>query len=357
MKIRLSKQKRNTWPILAAILGVMLLSLLASCAPQVVTPSPGDIQTALAETLAAQPTATLTPTIAPTNTPNPSPTPFRTATPTVSPPVSGKVTSEYLNMREGPSQMFEVVETVVLDTEITAIARTLDNLWVKVELPSEQENIAPTVGWMWAEFIDFQGEISALPLDEYDPALTIFGVVQDQDGNPIPGIGIQVSLQDDVNVLPADTVSNEDGLFEVYLPEGQIGIYDVQIVSWECDSVVVNLACKLFGYVEGEDQYTVTPPQLEGITFIYEKTSLTLSGVVQDANEDPVAGMNIVAAREDGSASYAASGEDGTFTMPIAPGNWEVYTFTFDPEYTESEHVSIEVLENAMPEDIILGIP
>lgn len=356
MKNRLSKLTHKTWPVLAAILGVLFLSLLASCAPQVATPSPGDIQTALAETLAAEPTETLTPTVAPTKTPNPSPTPFYTPTPTVSPPIAATVNSDYLNMREGPSQMFQIVETVELDTEVTATARTLDNLWVKVELPSAQENIAPTVGWMWAEFLDFQGEMTSLPVDQYDPTLTIFGVVQDQDGNPIPGIGIRVTLQNDTTVLPADTTSNEDGLFEVYLPQGQTGAYDVQIVSWACDSMVVNLNCRLSGYVEGVDQYTVTLPMTEGITFIYEKTDLTLSGVVQDANGDPVAGLNIVASRDDGSNSYGTSGEDGTFTIPIAAGNWEVFTITFDPAYAESEHVSIEVADTP-PEDITLGIP
>lgn len=356
MKIRLKSDIQKSWPFLAAILGVLFLSLLAGCAPQVVTPSPGDIQTALAETLTAQPSPTLTPTFEATNTPQPSPTPFQTPTPTVSPPIPGEVTSEFLNMREGPSQMFQVVETSVQGDQVTAIGRTLDNLWAKVEIPSEAENIAPTVGWMWAEFLDLQGELSGLPLDTYDPSLTIVGAVQDQEGNPIPGIGISVTLQDDVNTLPADTVTNEDGLFAVFLPPELTGVYDVMITSWECDSMVVNLNCRLSGYVEGVDQYSVTLPQTDEIIFVYEKTSLTLSGVVQDVQEEPGAGFNIVAEREDGATSYGVSNADGEFTIPINAGNWEVYVFTFDPDYIEGDRISIEVTDS-LPEDITLPTP
>lgn len=356
MKNRSNITKAKPWYFFAAILGGVFLSLLAGCAPQVLTPSPGDIQTALAQTLTAEPTPTLTPTIAPTRTPMASPTPFQTPTPTVSPPIAGVVTSDFLNMREGPSQMFQVVETYEKDTELTAVARTTDNFWVKVEVPNEADNIAPTVGWMWAEFLDLQGEVSGLPRDDFDPNLTVFGTVEDQDGNPIQGIGLTASLQGNPNALPADTISNEDGIFEFYLPEGTVGVVNVQITSWECDSVVVNLNCRLSGYVEGSDLASVTLPQMEGIVFVYEKTNLTLSGVVLDNSDDPAPGFNIVAVREDGAASYGTSDDEGAFSIPITAGNWEVYTITFDPEYTESDKVSVEVAETA-PEDITLPIP
>jgi hypothetical protein len=252
--------------------------------------------------------------------------------------------------------MFQVIETYELDTEVTAVARTTDNLWVKVEVPNEADNIAPTVGWMWAEFLDLQGEVSGLPRDDFDPNLTVFGTVQDQEGNPIPGIGLTASLQGDPNALPADTISNEDGIFEFYLPEGTVGAVNVQITSWECDSVVVNLNCKLSGYVEVSDLASVTLPQTDGIVFVYEKTNLTLSGVVLDNNEDPAPGFNIVAVREDGAASYGTSDDEGAFSIPVTAGNWDVYTITFDPEYIESDKVSVEVAETT-PEDITLQIP
>ncbi len=356
MKIRSNIQTEKIWHIIAALMGVMVLSLLAGCAPQVLTPSPGDIQTALAQTLTAEPPPTLTPTTAPTRTPQATPTQFQTATPTVSPPISGVVVSDFLNMREGPSQMFQVIETYELDTALTAVSRTTDNLWVKVEVPNEADNIAPTVGWMWAEFLNLQGEVSGLPRDDFDPSFVIFGAVQDQDGNPIKGIGLNVTAQGDATVLPADTVTNEDGVFEFYIPLDLTGVFDVQITSWECDSVVVNLNCRLSGYVEGSDLASVTLPQTEGIVFVYEKTNLTLSGVVQDANEDPAPGFNIVAVREDGAASYGASDDEGAFSIPITAGNWEVYTFTFDPSYTEGDHIVVEVGEST-PEDIVLPIP
>ena len=41
---------------------IVLMAALSGCAPQVLTPSPGDIQTALAQTLTAEPSPTLPPT-------------------------------------------------------------------------------------------------------------------------------------------------------------------------------------------------------------------------------------------------------------------------------------------------------
>ena len=98
--------------------------LLISCAPQAATPSPGDIQTALAQTLTAQPSETVPPTTAPTKTPAPSSTPYQTATPTTSPPISGSIQADFLNLRAGPSTFFEIINTFVKDTALTALERT-----------------------------------------------------------------------------------------------------------------------------------------------------------------------------------------------------------------------------------------
>ena len=336
------------------ILSSFTIALLIGCAPQVLTPSPGDIQTALAETLAAQPTETIAPTNAPTNTPSPSSTPFQTSTPTQSPPISGVISAEFLNLRDGPSTLFEIINTFVKDTTLTALERTPDNRWVKVEIELEDE---PAIeGWMAAEFLQLDGEISALPLANLPQSQIIKGRIEDTEGNPIFGINIAAVLQNDQVDLRTDVASNVDGNFEVYLPEDLFGTFDIQIVSWLCESSVADLNCQFSGYVQVIDRAFITVPQEEEILFIYEKTGLIVSGSVLDSDEEPVAQINVRAERDDGAISFGRTDALGDFSMPIAAGTWEIFAVIFDPEFSEGERVNLEVTETN-PEDIELQAP
>ena len=76
--------------------------------------------------------------------------------------------------------------------------------------------------------------------------------------------------------------------------------------------------------------------------FAFKPTRFSDLQELNDATNDPSYFWR------DGNLAYVDRGPSG---------NWEVYTITFDPEYTESEHVSLEVVENTPPEDITLGIP
>ncbi len=340
---------------LVAALVILSGLLLAGCAPQVQTPSPGDIQTALAQTLTAEPSATLPPTEAPTNTTAPTPTTQQTPTSTTSSPISGIVATEFLNMRAGPSTMFEIINTYVEDTALTALRRTSDNLWVKVEVEEEEDE--PVVeGWMSAIYLELDGEASNLPLEDFSDEQTIQGQIEDLDGNPIPGIIIAVILSNDEFDLRTDTTSGSDGNFEVYVPEGLLGTFDVQIVSWNCDSIVANENCEFSGYVQVIDRAFTTLPQEEEILFTYEQAEMLATGTVVDADEEGVELINIIAERDDGATSYGRSDALGEFSMPITPGIWEIFTVSFDPEYTEGERVSLEISDSE-PEPVTLPIP
>ncbi|MEJ2484920.1 MAG: SH3 domain-containing protein [Anaerolineales bacterium] len=328
--------------------------LLISCAPQAATPSPGDIQTALAQTLTAQPSETVPPTTAPTKTPAPSSTPYQTATPTTSPPISGSIQADFLNLRTGPSTFFEIINTFVKDTALTALERTPDNRWVNVEIELEDE---PTVeGWMATDFLELNGEVSSLPLAAISEGQIIQGRVEDTEGNPIPGVNVATLLQYDDVDLRTDVVSNDNGDFEVYLPEGLTGTFDIQIVSWLCDSPIADLNCQLSGYIQVIDRVFITLPQEEDILFTYEKTNLIISGIVVDAKDEPVSQMNVRAVRDDGAVSFGRTDAVGDFSMPIAEGTWEIFAVKFDPEYLEGEHVSVEVAQSN-PDNVTLNQP
>jgi len=328
--------------------------LMVGCAPQVATPSPGDIQTALAQTLTAQPSATVPPTIAPTKTPAPSSTPYQTATSTTSPPISGSIQADFLNLRAGPSTFFEIINTFVKDTALTALERTPDNRWVKIEIEFEDEPTAE--GWMATDYLELNGEVSSLPLAVISEGQIIRGKVEDTDGNPIPGINVATLLQYDDVDLRTDVISNDNGDFEVYLPEDLAGTFDIQIVSWLCESPIADLNCQLSGYIQVIDRAFTTLPQEEDILFIYEKTNLTISGTVVNAKDEPVSQMNVRAVRDDGAVSFGRTDALGEFSMPIAEGTWEIFAVIFDPKYLEGEHVSVEVTQSN-PDDVTLSQP
>ena len=330
------------------------LILLIGCAPQAATPSPGDIQTALAQTLTAEPSATVPPTEAPTKTPAPSSTPYQTPTATSSPPISGTIQADFLNLRAGPSTFFEIINTFVKDTDLTALERTPDNRWVKVEIEFEDEPTAE--GWMATDFLALNGEVSSLPLATINEGQIIRGRVEDTEGNPIPGINVATLLQYDDVDLRTDVVSNDNGDFEVYLPEGLTGTFDIQIVSWLCESPIADLNCQLSGYIQVIDRTFITLPQEEDILFTYEKTNLTISGVVVDSKDEPVSQMNVRAVRDDGAVSFGRTDAVGEFSMPIAEGTWEIFAVIFDPEYLEGEHVNVEVTQSN-PENVTLNQP
>lgn len=336
------------------IVSCLAALVLIGCAPEVLPPSESDIQTALAQTLKAQPTETIPPTAAPTKTTSPSATAYVTATPTVSPPISGVILANFLNLRAGPSTLFEIINTFVKDTDLTALERTQDNRWVRVEIEIEDE---PAVeGWMAIEFLELDGDVSGLPLASIDEAQIIRGQVEDTEGNPIPGVVIAAVLQYDEVDLRTDVSSNADGDFEVYLPEDLFGTFDIQIVAWLCESQIANLDCKFSGYVQVIDRAFITVPQEEEILFIYEQTGLIISGSVVDAKNEPIPQMNIRAERDDGAVSFGRTDALGEFSMPISAGIWEIFAVDFDPDYVEGDRVSVEVTDSN-PDEITLNAP
>ena len=337
-----------------AIVSCFTAMFLLGCAPKELPPSESVIQTALAQTLAAQPTETIPPTIAPTKTISPTATAYNTATPTLSPPITGVIGADFLNLRAGPSTLFEVINTFVKDTAVTALERTQDNSWVRVEIEIEDQQAAD--GWMAVNFLNLEGDISGLPFASINEAQIIRGRVEDTEGNPIPGVVIAAILQYDEIDLRTDVYSNADGDFEVYLPEDLFGTFDIQIVAWLCESPVVNLDCEFSGYVQVIDRAFTTVPQEEEILFIYEQTNLTVSGNVVDAKNEPVAQMNIRAVRDDSAFSFGRTDALGEFSMPISAGIWEIFAVNYDPKYVEGDRITIEVTDSN-PEDISLRAP
>ena len=83
---------------------------------------------------------------------------------------------------------------------------------------------------------------------------------------------------------------------------------------------------------------------------------MVLTGEVVKANGDPGDRILIVAERDDGASTIGRSDALGEFSIPIAAGTWEVYTVTYDPDYTEGDHLTVEISDSA-PEAVTLEAP
>jgi hypothetical protein len=339
------------------LLFVSLLTIgfwLSGCDSPAPTPSPAEIQTAIAETLTAAPTETETPTEAPEDTPQPSPPSAPSPSPTPSRPIDGEVSVAFLNMRAGPSTFFEVVGTFEQGVNVVAIARVFENTWVEVEIEGEDDELV--TGWMFAEYIDLDEDITLLPLASFPEDQIITGIVQDENGDPIEGVVIATLYSTDDGDLRVDSTSNAQGRFTVFLPEDLFGILDVQVISPLCDSGLMDEDCQITSHILLNERVFVSIPQeRQEITFIYETASYTLTGTVVNGNNQPVEEINIQAVRDDGAFTFGFSGADGEFAIPISEGIWEIYTVEFDPR-NEGDTLILTIAQE-VPDPISLRAP
>jgi hypothetical protein len=336
------------------LLVILMTAAASGCASPEPEPSAADIQTAIAKTLTAEPTETETPTPAPEDTLQPSPTTAASPSPTPSRPIRGEVSVAFLNMRSGPSTFFEVIGTFEEGVNLLAKTRVFENTWIEVEIEVEDED--PVTGWMFAEYIDLEEDLTQLPLASFPDDQIITGIVQDENGDPIEGVIIATLYSSDDVDLRVDSTTNAQGRFTVFLPEDLFGILDVQVISPQCDSILMDEDCQISGYILLNERVFISIPQdRQEITFVYETASYTLIGEVVDNANQPVEQMAVHAVRDDGAFSFAFSDENGEFAIPISEGIWELFTLEFDPR-TEGDKVTLTVGEE-IPDPITLKSP
>ncbi len=331
------------------IVSITLLTLgTAACAGAQATPSVGDIQTAIAQTEAARPAATSTATQP--IPPSPSPTLAPSHTPTPVEPLEALVNVVAINLRGGPGTMFEIRGSYDQGATVQAFSRVAEGDWVQVETEDGES------GWMLAELLTFQADHLTLPITFFPQALVLRGVVQDSEGEPVSGINVAVIFRSESAELRADVFSGEDGQWVVYLPEDLLGTLDVQIVGISCDSRIMDLNCALARFFEAVGRVFVNIPAAEPVQFLYQIATATLQGLVRNTQGNPIAGITVVAERDDGAETYGTTDSNGVFQLPAGEGTWEVYAVRFEPR-RESQRVSITLLPNVTPTSIILTAP
>jgi hypothetical protein len=322
--------------------------LLAACGPQEPpTPRAEDIQTAIAETQAAEPTETNT--AAPTETPEASattgPTVTRTQTPSQTPsgPIDAEVAVLVLNMRDGPGTMHAVVGNYREGDPVTIVARALGNEWVKVDTADDE------TGWMFTTFLQLQGDLDGVAVEPIPEFLTIVGQVHDTEGEPVDGVNIAVVSGTGASALRTDAFSDENGSFYAYIPEDLLGTLDVSIVGVDCASRIMDEGCNIEGVFRLQGRTFVNIPQSEAILFEYEVATKVIEGTVVDENGDPVPDISVIGERSDGAQSFVIADAEGNFSLPVGEGDWELYAVVFDPNRAEGERVAITIIGETDP--------
>jgi protocatechuate 3,4-dioxygenase beta subunit len=344
--------KTNRFTLLVSLIIIVVISV--GCGSAEATPSAADIQTAIAETLTAAPTQTNTPTPETEITPEPSPT-QASPTPTTIPvrPVDAVVDVAFLNLREGPSTLFDRVETYEEGTNVVAVARVDDSSWVEVEIEAEDGTVT---GWMFTEYLDFYGSVSQLNLARLPAAQTISGFVLDENSDPIEDVVIVVVYSDDDGDLLTNATTDQLGSFSSYIPDDMFGILSVEVISPLCGSMLVDESCQVSSHILLNNQVFVSVPQeSQEIIFIYETATYTLTGTVEDNNGQPVEDINITAQRDDGALSYGYSDINGEFSLPISAGIWEIFAVEFNPR-NEGDRLTITIADT-LPDPITLSAP
>jgi hypothetical protein len=333
-----------------------VLIVFTACAPQApATPSVGDVQTAIAQTQAAAtevsfPTSEAPATEAEPETEATSLPPTRVAP--LGEPLSGRINAAFLNLRKGPSTLHDVSAAYVTGDEFVAIGRIPTNDWVQVQI---EDGDTTNIGWMSTVFLDIDGEVEQLPIATIPESLQLRGKVSLTSGGPVTEIGIAAIYRTGATDLRTDTTTGQNGEWTIYLPPDLLGVLDVQIVSVGCNSSIMAGGCTIGNFFELIGRAFVTIPQQELAVFEYSPGETQIAGVVKNKAGDSVAGVLVVGERDDGAEALATSGIDGFFSLPGAPGNWNIYAVVFEPR-REGESVLLNVTDE-IPEEITVLTP
>ncbi len=310
------------------LISISLSAMLFACTSTQTGPSESVILTAMAETSASLPTETLSPTIEPTDKPDP------TRTPTPEYVTSAFVTSATLNLRTGPSTLYNILDTYQRGDEVFAIGRVPDGKWLMVEAKRRDGSGRITTGWMFTELLDLRNNINLLPIIELPDNQTIKGTVKDNLGNPINGIRVSAFYEPNDNTkIFSDDTTEADGEFIIYVPETVVGTLDVQIVAVNCNSIIVDDDCLVREHFPLTWRVFIESPFDTAIHFIYEKASVLLEGKVVYKDGWGVPNIWVIAIRQSDEAEQQVFTEiGGRFYFPLGEGVWEVHALRVDQD-------------------------
>lgn len=308
-----------------AACSALLLSACGSSADNQISQA----YTAAAETKVIQGTSTPLPeTQTPTNTPLPPPT----ATPAWV--TTAFISGGPLNLRQGPGTFFDSFGSLPNGAKLYVLASIPGGEWFEVLAP-RPEGEGQIVGWMNTRYLELSSFYGTIPIVDWPEEQSLYGTVTDENGTPINGVRVAAVFQTEAGEVRADTPTNDQGEFAIYLPPQISGPFDLQITAVNCNSWISvwldDGTCEVQDYFSVEWRATEFLPLMLPIHFSYEKAVTHLQGKISFADGWGYPGVLVKATRvEDGSESERVSPNDGRFSIPLGYGTWEVVAITFD---------------------------
>jgi len=300
-----------------------------------------------------EPTNTLAPTdVPPTITPEP--------TPVLVAPFTAEVTVASLGLRSGPSKFFPLLAYYPEGTTVVVSAQIPNSEWVYVTVADSTdaawEAESNEIGWMMAVFLDIDEKYTYLPYMYYPSEQILVVYVFDTEGYPVDGVDIAVSYSQDGISNRQDSFSDSSGVALVYFPAGYHGkIVNVEIVGINCKSAIMDENCKMTDYFYKDHFSYAELPYSGFIDFNFEKSTTKVLGYVVDQFGTKVVDVQVRGTRiSDGAYSVTRSNEEGNFVLPIGPGEWDIFTKSYDPEL-EGDHYSLPADYNG--ENVIITAP
>lgn len=222
--------RNHPFVLFVLLLFVGLLSSLG-CGLETFLPIPTVTQPAT-ETL-PPPTASPSPTA--------SPTPVNTPTVPTAAPALVHVSVDALNMRSGPSTLFESLGHVNRGALITLIGVTPSgNDWALVK---REDGLT---GWVSLTFLEFKGDLSAFPAINMGFTYEIHGQTLDSNGAPADKINLAIYQGNQ----RSDAYSDQNGEFSFYLPKSAAGLWNLEVVGYDCGSRIAQGDCQFTGHFE-----------------------------------------------------------------------------------------------------------
>lgn len=143
-----------------------------------------------------------------------------------------KTTTDNVNVRANPGRLFDVIRVMLRGSRMEYLGALPNGQWLKVRTGEG------VIGWVLTELVEADFE-PIFPYAVPDNVLLITGTVLDASNNPVTGIGISISKDEQSD----NTLTVKDGLYYLYLPTTLNGTWSLKQVSVSCDSNIMNENC------------------------------------------------------------------------------------------------------------------
>ena len=327
------------------VLLAVIAIILSGCKPS------AEEEIAQSYTAAAETAAVLATNAPPTETPLPTATPLPTPTATPSWVTTAFVMTGPLNLRNGPGTFFETLGSLPDGTKLFVLSSVAGGEWFEVLAPNPNGN-GMVVGWMNTSYLQISSYLGTIPIGSWPQETTLYGTVTDENGIPINAVRVAVIYTTETSEVRADTPTNENGEFAIFLPDRISGPFDVQITAVNCNSRISvwleDGECEVQDFFPVEWRSTEFIPLSEPVHFYYEEAVTKLEGKISYADGWGFPGILVKATRlEDGVDSERVSPNNGRFSIPLGYGTWEVVAIRFERDGTPyfSERVIYTITE------------